>query len=73
MMNDRQRMTKRAAAWHAVTAASLAFALAACSQSTPGARADADPVATPAAPVSALGSYLAARHAQQERDYPRAA
>ena len=74
MMSDRQRMTTRARARHAIMAAMAAsLALAACSQSAPGMRSAAEPVAAPAAPMSALGSYLAARHAQQQRDYPRAA
>ncbi|HET7594852.1 MAG TPA: tetratricopeptide repeat protein [Stellaceae bacterium] len=71
-MNDR-RMTGRAAARRAMAAAGLALALAACGQAGLSARADADPVEAPAAPTSALGSYLAARHAQQQRDYARAA
>src|SRR5258707_12269522 len=72
-MSEGQRVKKRAAARRAMTAACLALVLAACSQGGRGASADADPVAAPAAPASALGSYLAARHAQQQRDYARAA
>src|SRR5260370_25926683 len=72
-MSEGQRVKKRAAARRAMTAACLALVLAACSQGGRGASADADPVAAPAAPASALGSYLAPRHAQQQRDYAPAA
>jgi len=72
-MSKRQRVKERAVSRHAITAACLALALAACSQGGRSAGTETDPVAAPAAPASALGSYLAARHAQQQRDYARAA
>jgi tetratricopeptide (TPR) repeat protein len=75
-MSKVQRAKKRAMARRAMTAvACMALALAACSAR--GGRAGGDDIVEPAAaaapPASALGSYLAARHAQQVRDYPRAA
>src|SRR6266851_1301433 len=72
-MSKRQRVKERAASRRAITAACVALALAACSQGGRSAGTETDPVAAPAAPASALGSYLAARHAQQQRDYARAA
>src|SRR5258708_38451235 len=73
-MTESQRMTGRATTRRVVTATALALVLAACGQGRSTDTAAADPVAAaPAEPVTALGSYLAARHAQQQRDYPRAA
>jgi tetratricopeptide (TPR) repeat protein len=58
-----------------MAAAAFALGLAACSQAQHGDHSDADPVVDESVPPpsSALGSYLAARHAQQQRDYARAA
>jgi len=53
--------------WQQVAGASIVALIAACAPTSPPA-ADA-----PAAPQSALGNYLAARHAQVERDYGNAA
>src|SRR5579864_3998417 len=65
-MNNHSNIGQRRA-WQYVAGASIAALIAACAPTNPPA-ADA-----PAAPQSALGNYLAARHAQVERDYGNAA
>ncbi|HEV2550618.1 MAG TPA: tetratricopeptide repeat protein [Stellaceae bacterium] len=60
-----------AASWRGAALASVALLVAACTPS-PG-PADAAPEQSATAPTSPLGSYLAARHAQQMRDYVSAA
>jgi tetratricopeptide (TPR) repeat protein len=66
--HHRSRQSSRRA--HGVAAFAIAAALAACA---PAAKTAAPTSSTEAAASSPLGSYLAARHAQQVRDYPRAA
>jgi tetratricopeptide (TPR) repeat protein len=70
MGRERATGTRSAGRGRAV-AVVLAALLAACASSEPPAGAVAPD--TSAAPTSALGSYLAARHAQEERDYAHAA
>ncbi|HYM02983.1 MAG TPA: tetratricopeptide repeat protein [Stellaceae bacterium] len=55
----------------AAAAACLSLAVTNCTTSTP--HADAPATDASAAPMSPLGSYLAARHAQEEHDYTHAA
>lgn len=66
-----QWMNGRVSAMRISVAACLALALSGCAMT--GGSADAAADAEPAPPASALGSYLAALHAQQERDYGHAA
>jgi tetratricopeptide (TPR) repeat protein len=57
-------------------AAGVVLALVACAPADPlssAAAAQTDPLTEPASSASALGSYLAARHAQQGHDYGNAA
>ena len=69
-MDKGQRMKMRGAAWRRGAAACLALLLAGCAASAGTADAAADGAVTPS---NGLGSYLAARHAQQLRDYGPAA
>ena len=69
MMSTTRRMAEGSIGRHAAALA-LAAVLAACAPSGPAADAADD---GPAASASPLGSYLAARHAQQVRDYSSAA
>jgi Flp pilus assembly protein TadD len=71
MMSEKRDVTEGWAGRRAVLAWCVALALAACAdRGERAAKADDPP---PPAPTSALGSYLAARHAQQQHDYARAA
>jgi Flp pilus assembly protein TadD len=64
-------MNRPTAMFWAGMAACLAVTLADCTVAGSAADAAAEPAPSP--PQSAFGAYLAARHAQQERDYTRAA
>jgi tetratricopeptide (TPR) repeat protein len=68
---NRARQAKRgAAARHAAAVAWFVTSVAACA---PAGQATGDVGEAPPEPMSSLGSYLAARHAQQVRDYGHAA
>ena len=66
-----ERIGRWSAAMRTAAAACLSVMLAGCAAAGKSAVAADDPPA--AEPTSALGSYLAARHAQQQRDYEHAA
>ena len=70
-MSGEQHSTAWRAVWRTAAAASFALAVAGCAPA--GESTDAPKDAPAAGPMSPLGSYLAARHAQQVRDYGQAA
>ncbi len=70
-MNGTPRVQRWLAAGRAGAAACLVAAAAGCAATGGAVKPDAPP--PPAASMSALGAYLAARHAQQVRDFPDAA
>src|SRR5579883_2838467 len=70
-MSNKQRVSRWSVAVRILAAAGLLLGLTDCTMGGPPADAAAEP--SPAMPTSALGSYLAARHAQEEHDYAHAA
>lgn len=69
-MSKAQRVKQWSAARRAAAATWLVLAAASCA---PAGQATDDPPDAPAERTSQIGSYLAARHAQQVRDYSHAA
>jgi tetratricopeptide (TPR) repeat protein len=74
-MDAKPVLQRWSTAGRAVAAACLVAAMAGCASmsETGGGAAAASDAAPDAAPMSALGAYLAARHGQQVRDYAHAA
>ena len=72
-MAEQGRIRLRPLAWRGIAAGALLAGLSCCKMDAPPRAADDAPVVTAADTPSPLGSYLAARHAQESHDYASAA